>query len=121
MLSKLVVNVSRALETKMRIKKVICSTDSQVSLAWIKAVKKEFKTFVQNRVLAIRKNVDLNKWFYCRSEENAADATTRSITKEVSTWLSGPDILRNSPVSDVTEVTTRIYRNYGNIQIKVMF
>ena len=47
--------MSRALETEMRIKKVICWTDSQVSLAWIKAVKKEFKTFVQNRVLAIRK------------------------------------------------------------------
>ena len=77
-ISKLVVSVSKALEEEMIIDKIYCWSDSKVSLAWINARSKEFKTFVQNRVLEIRKNVSIANCFFGRSEENAADIITRS-------------------------------------------
>ena len=48
-------------------------TDSKVTLAWISAVQKEYKTFVEKRVQEIRKATDVSKWFYCNTEENPAD------------------------------------------------
>ena len=59
-LSKLMVNVLSALEDDIVINSVYCWTNSQISLTWIRSITfyKEFKTFVQNRVLLIRKNVD---------------------------------------------------------------
>ena len=54
-----------------------CWSDSQISLAWIKAVDKEFRVFVQNRVVDIRRNVNPNSWFYCRTYDNPADIITR--------------------------------------------
>ena len=42
-LSRLVVSVLCTLKEEMDIKNVICWSDSQISLAWIKAVDKEFK------------------------------------------------------------------------------
>ena len=62
-LSKLVVSVSKALEEEMIIDKIYCWSDSKVSLAWINARNKEFKTFVQNRVLEIRKMLILKIGF----------------------------------------------------------
>ena len=79
MLMKLIVSVTRALGTEMSINRTFLWTDSQVTLGWIRSTKKEFKVFVQNRVLAIRKNVGAENWFYCKSEVNAADAVTRNI------------------------------------------
>ena len=57
--SRLVGNVSRALEVDLHINKVVCWTDSQITLAWIKSIDKEFDVFVENRVVEIRKNVDV--------------------------------------------------------------
>ena len=48
-----------------------------ITLSWIKAIDKELKTFCQNRVINIRRQTDVNKWCYCRSEENPADIITR--------------------------------------------
>ena len=52
-------------------------TDSQVSLAWIKALHKEFQTFVQNRVVEIRKNISPENWSYCSTKVNPSDLITR--------------------------------------------
>ena len=41
----------------MKISGFICWSDSMISLAWIKAAKQEFKMFVENRVIYIRKHV----------------------------------------------------------------
>ena len=48
-----------------------------VTLAWIKATKKEFKVFVRNRVEQIRNNVEPCRWIYCGTKENPADLVTR--------------------------------------------
>ena len=58
-------------------------TDSKVTLSWIKAIDKEFKTFVGNRLREIRNNADIENWCYCPSEFNPADLLTHvGITKK---------------------------------------
>ena len=50
---------------ELEFSRVMCCTDSQICLAWIRATQKEFKTFVQNRLLEIRGIVTPDKWNYC--------------------------------------------------------
>ena len=76
-LSKLITVVSDSLQKETEIHDYRCWTDSMITLAWIKATDKELKTFCQSRVVKIRKQTDVNKWFHCRSEENPADIITR--------------------------------------------
>ena len=52
-------------------------SDSLVSLARIKAVEKEFITFVENRVNANRTKISRSKWNYCSKNDNPADIITR--------------------------------------------
>ena len=47
--------------------------DSQVSLAWIKPLHKEFQRFFQNRVVEIRKNISPENWSYCSTKVNPSD------------------------------------------------
>ena len=77
MLSRLVQSILKAVENELSFDNIICFTDSQVSLSWIKAEEKELKTFVQNRVIEIRQNVKAENWSYCRTNENPADLVTR--------------------------------------------
>ena len=74
-----------------------CYTDSHIFLAWIKSLEKEFKIFIQNRVLEIRKCISPHKWFYCNSEVNPADLLTRTKLGSLSNgmWFDGPEILYN--------------------------
>lgn len=95
-LSQLVANVRSALDKEMTFDNLYCYGDSEISIAWIRAVSKEFKTFVQNRVQKIRKNVDKDNWFYCKSEENPADIITRDDKDPMSRlWWHGPKFLYN--------------------------
>ena len=56
-LSRLILTVLNAFQGEFLISCLYGWTDSQVSLAWIKALHKEFQTFVQNRVVEIRKSI----------------------------------------------------------------
>ena len=80
-LSRLVANVYRALKDELQISRIICFTDSQVTLAWIKSLNKEFTPFVENRVVEIRKNVDVKCWNYVKTSDNPADLITRDGNK----------------------------------------
>ena len=51
-------------------------TDSQVTLSWIKAERKMFKPFVENKVCEIRKNSEISKWFFCDTKSTPADILT---------------------------------------------
>ena len=93
LLIRLICNVIGALRAELNIRKSFCWTDSTISLAWIKSTNKEFKTFIQNRVLEIRKNVHADNWFYCRSEVNPADLATRCGGELSHDWLNGPAFL----------------------------
>ena len=62
------------------------------------AVDKELKTYVQNRVLEIRKNVEITRWGYCKSVDNPADIITRFKDVDIvhnSLWWNGPQFLHN--------------------------
>ena len=104
----------RALKEEMKFDKSYCWTDSKVALAWIKAKNKELKTFVQNRVIEIRKNVSIENWYYCKSVDNPADIITRT-TYDVNIineclWLNCPMFLRERE----NPVNYDNYTNYNN-------
>ena len=63
-LPRLIMTVFNAFEGEIIISCLYVWTDSQVLLAWIKALHKEFQTFVQNRVVEIRKNISPENWSY---------------------------------------------------------
>ena len=49
----------------------------KVTLSWIKATDKEFKTFVENGFQKILNNIDNKNWSYCPTKFNPADLITR--------------------------------------------
>ena len=97
---------------------VICYTDSQVVLCWIRAENKSFKQFVQRRVSEIRRNVPLSKWDYIPSKSNPADILSRTSLNNAwiqnSLWWHGPkpcvnkiDVLDTEKELFQSEVCTR--------------
>ena len=56
-ISRLILTVLNAFQGEFIVSCLYAWTHSQVSLAWIKALHKEFQTFVQNRVVEIRKSI----------------------------------------------------------------
>ena len=54
LLSRLMVSVTRSLESILTLSQPTCYTDSKVALYWILGTSKEWKQFVQNRVAEIR-------------------------------------------------------------------
>ena len=94
-LSRLIIALIDSLRGGIVFDAIKCSTDSQICSAWIRSTNKGFKTFVQNRVIEIRKNVSREKWFHCRSESNPADLLTRNNIDNLSRemWFKGPVFL----------------------------
>lgn len=73
-------------------------TDSQVVLGYISNYAKRFHVYVSNRVSRIRSFCGPGRWRYIMSEQNPAGVASRGCsTRELpqSTWLSGPDFLRD--------------------------
>ena len=56
-LSRLILTVLNSFKGEIDISSLYAWSGSEVSLAWIKSYNKEFVTFVQNRVVELRKNV----------------------------------------------------------------
>ena len=77
--------------------KIFCWSDSEVSLCWIRGVHKQWNTWVENRVIKIRKEVEPNSWYHVPGSLNPADVATRSISaKDLtcdSVWFTGPQFL----------------------------
>ena len=59
LLSRLMVFVKLAVEKEVFVKNIFCRTDLQIALWWIRQRCKKWKIWVQNRVEAIRKNVNV--------------------------------------------------------------
>ena len=76
-ISKLICNVYNGNYDDIEVKDILCWSDSQISLAWIKDSNSEFKAFVQNRLIAIRNNVHPDNWKYCSTNGNPADIITK--------------------------------------------
>ena len=96
-LSRLIITLSNALRSIVKVDHMYCWQDSQITLWWIYGITKEFKQFVRNRLVEIIKLVDFRKWRYCPSEENPSDIPTRgmklsSLMKNSKCWR-GPKFL----------------------------
>ena len=97
-LLKLICNVYDSICDDIEVKDILCWRNSQISLAWIKDINSEFKTFVQNRLIAIRNNVHPDNWKYCSTNENLADIITKIKMCDISAnnlWWEGPHFLKN--------------------------
>ena len=97
LLSKLITSVHRSLQPQIATPDLICYTDSQVALYWIRGRDKEWKPFVQNHVKEIHRNVHPDLWFYCPGAVNPANLPSRGLsTMELGVsqlWRVGPEWL----------------------------
>nr|XP_055059768.1 uncharacterized protein LOC129443292 [Misgurnus anguillicaudatus] len=77
-------------------------TDSTSVLKYIKNENKRFRTFVANRISAIREASDVTQWKYIHTSQNPADVASRGLTVQQlvtsKEWLNGPEFLKE-PVS----------------------
>ena len=101
LLARLVNTTRTALEHEINLGDSICYTDSQVALCWILGMEKEWKQFVQNRVLEIRELVPAASWRHCRGSQNPADIPSRGVSpselqEKMELWLHGPTVLLSS-------------------------
>ena len=98
LLSKLIKSVCEAIGGIVRLSEIYCWSDTQISLWWIdKQTHKNWKVWVQNRVVVIRDNVPSQRWFYVPTKINPADIAT-GITNSIklasnSLWWNGPNFL----------------------------
>jgi len=99
LLAHLMTSVLTALEHEITFSSTTCFTDSKVALYWIRGLKKEWKQFVQNRVVEIRRLVAADCWYHCPGRENPADIPSRGITpselRSNTIWRHGPSWLVN--------------------------
>ena len=90
-LSRLILTVLNSFKGEIDISSLYAWSDSKVSFAFIKSYNKEFVTFVQNRVVEIRKNVPSEKWSFDYTKLNPVDFITRlekniNLTKNYLWW-----------------------------------
>ena len=97
---RLICTILTAFEGTLNIDSAFCWLNSQIALWWIWGVNKEFKQFVQNRVVEICGLVKPTQWDYCPTEFNPADICSRGSTasKLVANqmWWNGPEFLLKS-------------------------
>ena len=60
-LSRFIITLSNALRSIVKVDDMYSWQDSQITLWWIYGITKEFKQFVQNRLVEVRKLVDFRK------------------------------------------------------------
>ena len=98
LLSKLITSVIDSLSPTLTELSLKCYTDSQVALFWIRGTTKEWKPFVNNRVIEIRSRVHPDHWAHCAGASNPADLPSRGLSPiELSVsqlWKRGPEWLQ---------------------------
>ena len=89
------------MQDEIKVENIYCHTDSQICLSWLRAIMKDFKPFVQNRVNKVRRSVMPENWFYCRTGDKSADLSTRADNEGVNStlWWEGPEFLKTSDSS----------------------
>ncbi len=96
-LARLITHVKDALKGFIEITSIRCWSYLEVALYWICGETREWKQFVQNRVLKIRSLVPPELWNHWASKDNPADIPSRgSSTAELgnSMWFTGPEWLK---------------------------
>ena len=79
----------------------------RVALYWILGEDKQWKQFVHNRVVEIRRLVPVQHWTHCAGKDNPGDMPSRGITpKDLDTsltWRHGPDWLPKLSFKEVSD------------------
>ena len=97
LLPKLIVSAKKAVAGLLNVRNVFCWSDLQISLWWIRQIRKDWKVWVENRVQIIRKNAGPEYWMYVLTDTNPVDVTTRMLSPNVfvscEVWRKGPHFL----------------------------
>jgi len=97
-LARFLTSIQRALVPSLKIEKCVCWLDSEIALWWITKIEREFKPFIQNRVVEIRNLISPDLCKYVPTDQNPADVASRgckaSRLKGDKTWWEGPDFLK---------------------------
>ena len=97
LLNQLVFSVYSSLKFTCRDMKPFCWTDSLDCLFWIHNTKKNWKQFIQTRILKIRDTLEGTSWLFCPGVQNPVDIPTRgSCLKDDDNkefWLDRPAFL----------------------------
>ena len=99
LLSDLLSQCRSAFQGRVDISDTLCWSDSEIALCWIKGKEKDWKPWVENRAVKVRKVVDRDKWFHVKSEENPSDFPTRPFETYSEMWEKGPSFLLNSSLN----------------------
>ena len=105
LLARLLTSIAQSLSCELQLSSPQCFTDSTVALYWIKGTDKTWKSFVQNRVIEIRKLIPPDFWMHCSGKTNPADIPSRGLSLlELSVnilWRDGPGWIREgNPTQD---------------------
>ena len=96
--ARLITIVCKALDLSLKINSCVCWLYSEIALWWITKTQTEFKHFLQNRIVEIRKLVTPDEWKYVPSDNNPAAIASRgcraSKLKDDKKWREGPDFLK---------------------------
>ena len=129
LLSKLVSQIVTSIGSRVGINAIICWSDSEVALAWIRGKEKSWKPWVENRVVETRKVVDRAGWRYVKSGLNPADVPTRISSNICESftgcWFEGPSFLvslkdyaevevENSGGGEISQVGMAEVANFSN-------
>lgn len=86
-------------------------TDSTLVIQYLKNETARYRTFVANRIAAIRERSKVSQWRYVSTSDNPADYASRGLTVDGSlkakTWIMGPDFL-TKPESEWSEMPHNI-------------
>ena len=128
LLVRLVHRIYSALTRRFPISKVLCLTDSAITLAWIQNETKQYKQFVQNRVREVRDLTKTDMWYHLSEKENIADLPSKgSLPKELSTkrgsWINGPSWFSQEistwPISkDINRFTNKEEEKFINTEMQ---
>ena len=102
--ARLTTSVHKALGPSLHITECVCWLDAEIALWWINKTDKEFKPFVQNQVVEIRKLVAPDLWNYVPSAENSADSASRAckdskLKHDKLSWEGPTSLKRKNPDS----------------------
>ena len=94
LLSQLIKEVVLAISSRVCVDVIFCWTDSEVELCQVKSKEKYWNSWLENRVVGIRKVVNRDKWRNIGRASNPADMPARVCDlKNFDSWFRGPAFL----------------------------
>ena len=124
-LSRLVTAYESALQGVMKIDQILCWVHSTAVLYWILGSEKEWKQFVQNRIMEIRSLIPKEHWRFCPGELNRADLPTRGMKASelmgCDLWWYGHSYLKSGPEYWPEQPTTSKLPSEINDEMKAEF